>query len=93
MNVSALLKAKHVGVKSFRTHLSRFIRSQQPYIIMDRTQPQEFVIPYNEMIKLVEMLEELYDPELLKQIAEGRNAYRKGGWVPVSRLWQKLGLE
>lgn len=93
MNISALLKAKHVGVKSFRTNLSKFIRNQKPYIIMDRTQPQEFVIPYNEMIELVEMIEELSDRELLKQIAEGRNSYHKGGWIPVSRLWQKLGLE
>ena len=79
MTVSTLLKAKHIGVKSFRTHLSRFVREQEPY-----------VIPYDDMVEFIEILDELSNPELLKQIAEGRKAYQKGGWIPVSRLWKKL---
>ena len=90
MTVSALLKAKHIGVKSFRTHLSRLVRDQEPYVITYRGHPQDFVIPYDDMVEFIEILEELSNPELLKQIAEGRKDYQKGGWIPVSRLWKKL---
>ena len=92
MTISSILKAKHIGVKSFRTHLSKFIRSREPYIVTDRGEPQEVLIPYDDLIELVEDLEELSDPKLIKQIAEGREAYKKGGWTPVSRLWRKLGV-
>lgn len=92
MTVSSILKSKHIGVKSFRTHLSELIRTRKSYIITDRGEPQEAVIPYEDLIELVEELEELSDPNLVAQIAEGREAYKKGGWKPVSSLWEKLGV-
>lgn len=90
MTIAALLRAKHVGIKELKNRLSELLKTQQPLVATDRGQPAYFMIPYEEMIELVEMLEELSDPETLRQVAEGRKAYRKGGWVPVSNLWKKL---
>ncbi|MEW6042017.1 MAG: hypothetical protein AB1633_10895 [Elusimicrobiota bacterium] len=92
MTVSSVMKAKHIGVKYFRTHLSKLMKKRQPYIITDRGQPREAVIPYIELVELLEDLEELSNPELISQIRDGRKAYQKGGWIPVSRLWMKLGI-
>lgn len=91
MTVATLLRAKHVGIKELKDHLSELLRNHEPIVATDRGAPTYFLIPYDEMIEVVEILEELSDPEIVRNIQEGRKAYKKGGWVPVSNLWKKLG--
>ena len=92
MGVASLLRAKHVGVKELKNRLSELLRKGEPLVATDRGKPTHFVVPYDEMVEIVELLEELSDPAIGKRIQEGRRAYQKGQWVPVSRLWKKLGL-
>ena len=92
MTVASLLKAKHVGIKELKNHLSAMLKTHRPMVATDRGEPTYFFIPYNEMIEIVEILEELSDPDMVRQIQKARLAYKKNGWVPASRLWKKLGM-
>ena len=92
MTVSTLLKARHVGIKELKNHLSELLRTGRPLVATDRGEPTSFIVPYDDMVEIVEILEELSDPEIVKSIQEGRKAYKNGGWIPVSRLWKKLGI-
>lgn len=91
MAVASLLKARHVGIKELKNRLSELLRTRQPLVATDRGEPTYFFVPYDEMVEVVEILEELSDPETVKRVQEGRTAYQKGGWIPVARLWKKLG--
>ena len=92
MTVASLLKAKHIGIKEIKNHLSGILKKHQPVVATDRGQPTYFFIPYDEMIEMVEIFEELSDPATVQRVQEGRKAYKKGGWVPVAGLWKKLGV-
>ena len=92
MSVAGLLKAKHIGIKEIKNHLSALLKTRKPMVATDRGKPTYFFIPYNEMVEIVEILEELSDPETLQRVQEGRRAYKKGSWISVSAAWNKLGL-
>ena len=90
MTVASLLKAKHIGIKELKDHLSELLRKHEPIVATDRGDPTYFLIPYDEMVEIVEILEELSDPEIVKNVQEGRRAYKKGGWIPLAHLWNKI---
>jgi prevent-host-death family protein len=90
MGVAELLRARHVGVRDLKNKLSEYLGSGKPIVATDRGNPKYFLVPYEEMVELVEMLEEANDPKLVAQVQESRAAYRRGEWIPVSRLWSRL---
>ena len=92
MNVASLLRAKHVGIKELKDHLSALLKKHQPLVATDHGDPTYFLVPYEDMIEIVEILEEISDPTVVRSMQEGRRAYKKGGWIPVSNLWRKLGI-
>ena len=51
-----------------------------------------FLVPYEDMLDLLDMLEELKDAKLLQEIARARSEYASGKAVPAGRLFKKLGL-
>ena len=73
-----LLRAKNVGVRYFRDHASRFVRKHEPIVITERGQREGVLLPYESVLELVDILDELQDRDLLKAIAEGRRAIRAG---------------
>lgn len=83
MTVASLLRAKHVGIKELKNRLSEFLSQDRPLVATDRGDPIYFLVPYDEMVEIVEILEELSDPEAVKRVQEGRKAYKKGGWIPL----------
>ncbi|MBI4655205.1 MAG: type II toxin-antitoxin system Phd/YefM family antitoxin [Elusimicrobia bacterium] len=91
MTISQMFRAQHVGVKELKNHLSMFFKSHKPIIATDRGQPAYFLVPYENMVELIEMLEEAKDAGLARLVKSGRQTYAKGGWIPVSNLWKKLG--
>ncbi len=74
----ALLRAKSIGVRNFRNSASRFIKSNQFFIITERGTPTSVLLPYNDVLEIVDILEELEDKGTLRTIAEGRKAIKKG---------------
>ena len=50
-------------------------------------------MPYEEALKLAEIIDELHDKELLKTIAEGRKSIRKGArGVELKSSLSKRGI-
>ena len=83
-------EGKYVGVRELRGNLSRMLKSRQSYFVTDHGKPVKAMIPYGILLELLEILEELKDKNLIQEIAQGRKEYREGGWVPASRLKNKL---
>jgi len=83
-------EGKYVGVRELRTNLAKVLKSRQAYFVTDHGKPVKAMISYEVLLELLEILEELKDKTLLREVALGREEYRKGGWVPVSRLKKQL---
>ncbi|MEK7287024.1 MAG: hypothetical protein AAB091_00495 [Elusimicrobiota bacterium] len=79
MNVSHLMRARHVGIKDFKIHLSAFLDQNKPLLVTERGNPKHFVVPYEEMLEIIDILEEASDPNLVAQVERARMAYKKGG--------------
>jgi len=90
--VSLLRAAKPVNVREAQAKLSRLIRSKSPSMVLSHGKPVSFLIPYDEMLDLLEMLDELKDKKLLQEIARARAEYAQGKAVPAERLFRKMGL-
>lgn len=74
-----LLKAPHYGIKDFKTHISKRIKSRQPIVLCEHGEPRKAVIDYGEYVGMLELMEELRDDKLFKLIHEGRKSIQKGG--------------
>ncbi len=93
MGVKSLLKeAKPVNVREAQAKLSRLIRSKTPSLVTSHGKPVSFLVPYEEMLDLLEMLDELKDQRLLNEIARARSEYAEGKAVPAEKLFKKMGL-
>jgi prevent-host-death family protein len=86
-----LLKSPHVGLRELREGLSSRLRKGRPIVVTDRGVPKNVIIPYDDMMELLEMLEELSDTDALDSVREGRQAMRAGGrGIPFTRLAKKI---
>jgi antitoxin (DNA-binding transcriptional repressor) of toxin-antitoxin stability system len=93
MTTAALLrKAKPVNVREAQARLSKLISSKMPSLVLSHGKPVSFLMPYDEMLDLVEMLEDLKDQKLLKEIAKARTEYAQGKAIPVERMFRRMGL-
>ena len=89
-----LLKADHVGVRDLKTNLSKRLKSNRPLVVTDHSQPVKVIIAYEDMLDLLDMLDELTDPDTVKNVLEGRKAIAAGAkGIPVSRTIQKWRKE
>jgi len=89
---SILRQSKPVNVREAQAGLSRLIRSKKPSLVISRGKPVSFLVPYEEMLDLLEMLDDLKDQKLLEEISLARLEYIEGKEVPAEKLFQKIGL-
>lgn len=91
MNIaSALLRAHHIGIRDLKEHLSAKYLDEL-LVITDRGNPVSVTMPYSDVLELVDIFEELSDPETLRCIREGRKAIKgEAKGIPVSRLFNKI---
>ena len=88
---TALLRAPHIGVRDLKTHLSERLKSRKPLVVTDHGEPKQVLMPYDDIVELAEILEELNDPKLLKLVAEGRKAIREGfEGIPITDSFNKI---
>ncbi|RMH32115.1 MAG: hypothetical protein D6690_14790 [Nitrospirae bacterium] len=87
---SLLRKAKPVNIREAQASLSKLIRSQSISMVLSHGKPVSFLIPYEELLDLVETLDELKDRRLLEEIKRARAEYRQGKAVPAERLLNKM---
>ena len=88
---NAILRARNVGVRKFRNKASRFIKSHKILVITEHGKPTAILMPYSDMLNIIDALDELRDKNAIKTIAEGRKAILSGAkGIPVSRLFKKI---
>lgn len=63
-----------------------------PSMVLSQGKPVSFLIPYEDMLDLVEFFDELKDKKLLGEIARARTEYAQGKAVPVEGLFKKMGF-
>lgn len=86
-----LLKAPHVGIRDLKENLSKFLKKNSPLIITERGEPIDVILPYSEMMDLVDIFEEATDPATLAMVLEGKKAIKAGSkGVPVSNLFKAI---
>jgi prevent-host-death family protein len=86
-----LLKAPHVGVRDLKENLSKFLRGKSPLVITDHGQPVDVILPYSDMMNLVEIVDEITDPQTTKTVLEGKKAIQSGAkGVAVSGLFKAV---
>ncbi len=88
-----LLKAKHCGVREYKEHLSAsFLKDF--VVITDRGKPVSVNLPYEEMLEILDIFDEILDPQTVSNILEGRKSIKSGAkGIPVSNLFNKLKNE
>jgi antitoxin (DNA-binding transcriptional repressor) of toxin-antitoxin stability system len=89
---SLLRQSKPVNVREAQATLSRLIRSKKPSLVLSHGKPVSFLVPYEEMLELLERLDDLKDQRLLDEITRARLEYAEGKAVPAERLFRKMGL-
>ena len=90
MNIAAgLLKAPHIGVRDLKENLSKLLKGKNPLVITDHGQPVDVIVPYDDMMCLIDIVDEITDPETLATVLEGKRAVKAGAkGVPVSGLFK-----
>jgi prevent-host-death family protein len=87
---TSILKSPHVGIRDLKIHLSSLLK-KGTLIVTERGKPVNVILPYSDMIELLDMLDEITDPETIKTIQEGRKAISTGvKGIPVSNVFKKL---
>ena len=91
MRIAAgLMKADWVGIRELKGHLSTRIL-KKPLVITERGKPVGVSMPYPDMLELLDIIDELSDPETLAAVREGRKAVFSGAeGLTVSRLFKKI---
>ena len=89
---SILRQSKPVNVREAQAKLSRLIRSKWTSLVLSHGKPVSFLVPYEEMLDLLEMLDDLKDQKLIEEITRARSEYAEGKAVPAERLFRKMGL-
>ncbi|MBI4397883.1 MAG: hypothetical protein HY586_02025 [Candidatus Omnitrophica bacterium] len=86
-----LLKAKHIGIRDLKEHLSKRLKERLPLVITEHGEPVKFILSYQDVLELIDVLDELQDMETLQWIQEGRGAVKKGAkGFPVSDLFRHI---
>ncbi len=80
----SLLRAPHVGVREFKENISSFLKKHKLLIVTDHGEPTRVVVPYNDMLEILDIIEEVNDVEIASLVKEGRQAIQAGSkGIPV----------
>jgi hypothetical protein len=74
----ALLRAPRVGAREFRNKACSFIRAGKLCLVTEHGKLKGVFMPYDDALELADIIDELNDKELVRTIAEGRRAVRRG---------------
>ncbi len=88
---TALLRAKYIGVRDLREHLSKRLKAKGALVVTERGTPTKVILSYQDVVELIEVLDELQDKAAIQAVQEGRKAVSAGNeGIPVSRLFKQI---
>ena len=92
MSIAAeLLRATHMGVKDFRSHLAEVLKKDEVLIVTQHGQPAKVVIDYEDMLELIDVVDEFQDPAAIRTVLEGRKAVKEGALgIPAAKLFKRI---
>lgn len=73
-----LLRAKNIGVRNVRDTLSKLVRTKQLCVITEHGHPASVLLPYDDMLELADIMDELQDEKTIQAVLEGRKAIARG---------------
>ena len=79
LNRMEFLPASHVKRSWYK-----FVRTNKKHVVIaNRGKPFQTLLPYQEFMEIMDLIDELRNKSLLENIAQARSAYRKTGGVKV----------
>ena len=79
-----LLKAPHIGIREFKERISSLLNQRKTLILTDHGEPSSVLVPYADMLELLDILEEINDPKTRLLIEAGRKSIKQGSkGIPV----------
>ncbi len=89
-----LLRAPHIGIRNLKNRLSWVLKHKSTFIVTDRGIPIEVLLPYSDMVEMIELIDEATDSEALRAVQEGREAIKAGvEGILVSKVFNKIKKE
>jgi len=76
-------KAKSVDVREAQAQLLKLIKSKSFSMVLSHGKPLSFLVPYEDMLNLVETLDELKDKFFFGEISRARKEYAQVKAVPA----------
>lgn len=73
-----ILRSEYVGVKQLKNNLSEYLKEKESVVVTNRGRPTNVILSYDEVMDLVDLVEEISDPDLIRTIQEGREAIARG---------------
>ena len=85
-----ILKAQHMGVRDYKKNLSSKLLDGL-VVITDHGKPVSINMPYNEILEIIDIVDEMNDQETIQMVLEGREAVKnKARVVDVKEVFSKL---
>jgi prevent-host-death family protein len=73
-----LLKAPHVGIREFKEKISSLLNKRKTLVLTDHGEPASVLIPYADMLELLDILDEINDPKTRSLVGSGRKSIKQG---------------
>jgi len=79
-----LLKAPHFGVREFKEKISSLLNKRETLVLTDHGEPTGVLVPYADMLELLDILDEIDDPKTRSLIDSGRKSIKQGAkGIPI----------
>ena len=89
--VTALLNARHIGVRDLREHLSKRLKEKKAIVVTEHGTPTKVILSYQDIVELIEVLDELQDRAAIQAVRQGREKIKVGAeGIPVGRLFAEV---
>lgn len=73
-----LLKAKHVGVRELKDHLSKFMNHKQPIVTTTHGEPKKVLVEYDDFVQLLAVVGDAAEPGFIERVGKARDAAKRG---------------
>ena len=95
MNIAmSILRAPHVGVRELKEKLSALLKRDRPLVVTDHGEPTNVILPYGDVMELLDILEEFNDAETHELVKSGRDAVREGAeGIPLFSHSKKIAAK
>jgi len=79
-----------MGIRDLKEHISTKVL-KGIFVITDHGKPVSVNLPYSDVMELLDILDELTDPETIEIVARGRKSIKKGmKGVSAASLFRKI---